>query len=149
MKIILKTDFASLGKMGDVVRVSDGYARNFLIPKGLAAEASDKNIRTLDHQKQVIAKKAEKEKKNAEQMQESLKDFSCTIHRRRGDQNKLFGSVSAKDIEKALADQGIRIDRKNIVIGEPIRALGDYTIKVKLYPGMTASFSLKVAEEQQ
>jgi len=149
MKIILKTDFASLGKMGDVVMVSDGYARNFLIPKGLAAEASDKNIRTLDHQKQVIAKKAEKEKKNAEQMQESLKDFSCTIHRRSGDQNKLFGSVSAKDIEKALADQGIRIDRKNIVIGEPIRALGDYTIKVKLYPGMTASFSLKVAEEQQ
>ncbi|HPL62655.1 MAG TPA: 50S ribosomal protein L9 [Syntrophales bacterium] len=149
MKVILKSDFESLGKMGDVVRVSDGYARNFLIPKGFAAEASDRNIRTLDHQKQVIAKKAEKEKRKAEETQEKLKDFSCTIYRRSGDQNKLFGSVSSKDIEKALADQGIRIERKDIVIEEPIRTLGDYTIKVKLYPGMTASVSLKVAEEQQ
>ncbi|MDD2671792.1 MAG: 50S ribosomal protein L9, partial [Syntrophales bacterium] len=87
--------------------------------------------------------------RKAEETQEKLQDFSCTIYRRSGDQNKLFGSVSSKDIEKALADQGIRIERKDIVIEEPIRTLGDYTIKVKLYHGMTASVSLKVAEEQQ
>lgn len=148
MRVILKADVESLGKMGDLVKVSDGYARNYLIPKGFAAEASSKNIKTLEHEKAIITRKAEKEKKNAEAMLEKFAGLSVTISRRVGEQDKLFGSVTSKDVEKALADQGIEVNRKDIVMDDAIKALGDYSVKIKLYPGIAAQVALKVVEEK-
>jgi len=148
MRVILKTDVESLGKTGDLIKVSDGYARNFLIPKGFAAEASSKNIKTLEHEKEVITRKAEKERKNAEAMLEKFAGLTITIARRVGEQEKLFGSVTSKDVEKTLADQGFEVNRKDIVMDEAIKALGDFSIKIKLYPGIAAQVALKVVEEK-
>jgi large subunit ribosomal protein L9 len=148
MRVILKTDVESLGKTGDLIKVSDGYARNYLIPKGLAAEASSTNIQTLDHEKKAIARKAEKERKIAETMLEKFSDLVLTIARRTGDQDKLFGSVTGKDIEKVLMEKGFEVNRKNIVLNEQIKSLGEFPVKIRLYPGVTATIMLKVVAEQ-
>jgi large subunit ribosomal protein L9 len=144
----MKTDVESLGKVGDLIKVSDGYARNYLIPKGLAAEASSKNIKALENEKKAIAKKAEKERKNAEAMVEKFNDLTVTIARRTGEQDKLFGSVTAKDIETVLKAQGFEVSRKDIVMDDQVKTLGDFPVKIKLYPGVTASIVLKVVGEQ-
>ena len=148
MRVILKTDVESLGKTGDLVKVSDGYARNFLIPRGVAAEASTRNIQKLEHDKAVITRRAEKERKNAEALLEKFSTVSLVIFRRVGEQEKLFGSVTTKDIEKELTEKGFEIDRKNIVLEETIKSLGEYPVKIKLYPGVTAKITLKVEEEK-
>lgn len=147
MKVILKENVSSLGKAGQVVKVSDGYGRNFLIPKGLAIEASDKNIKVLDQEKKSVEKKAERQKEQAQQMQEQLQGMECVVYRKEGDQGKLFGSVMAKDIEKALAEQNVSVDKKNIVINEPIKSIGTYPVKIKIYPGMTAEITVIVKGE--
>lgn len=146
MNIILKEDVASLGKAGDAVKVSDGYARNFLIPRGLALEASSRNLKTLEHEKEHIMRKAEKEKKSAEGLAEQLSALTCTIARKVGEQGKLFGSVGTKDIEELLREKGIALDRKNIILGEPIKACGEFTAKVKLPAGVTAEIKIAVVE---
>ncbi len=148
MRVILKTDVESLGKTGDLIKVSDGYARNFLIPKGFAAEASGRNIQRLEHEKAVITRKAEKEKKSAEAMLGKFSDLTLVIFRRVGEQDKLFGSVTTKDIEKELAEKGFMINRKDIVLGDAIRSVGEYPVKIKLHPGVTATVTLKVEEEK-
>jgi large subunit ribosomal protein L9 len=147
MQLILKQKVESLGKAGDAVNVSDGYARNFLIPKGFAIEANFKNLSVLEHEKKAILLKAEKEKKDAEALAESFKDVTCTIVRRVGEQNKLFGSVHAKDIQEALLAQGLNVNRKNIVLGEPIRALGEFPVAIRLSAGVTAEIKVVVAAE--
>jgi large subunit ribosomal protein L9 len=136
MKIILKETVESLGKAGDTLKVADGYARNFLIPRGLAIEASSKTMISLEQEKKQILLKVEREKKKAELLYENMKDVSCTIARRVGEQEKLFGSVTTKDIEKSLSEQGIEIDRKMIVLEEPIKSLGEFPVKIRLQPGM-------------
>ena len=147
MKVILKADVASLGKTGDLIKVSDGYARNFLIPRGFAAEASGNNIKALENEKAVITRKAEKERKKAEEMLARFADLTITIARRVGAQSKLFGSVTTKDVEAELVAKGFEVDRKNIVLNEAIKAVGDYPVKIKLYPGIAADILLKVVEE--
>lgn len=144
MKLILKENVASLGKAGDTVKVSDGYARNFLIPKGLAIEATGKNLKALEQKKKHILYIAEKEMKSAEELSERLSGVACTIERLVGDQDKLFGSVGAKDIEKALAERGIEIDRKNILLEEPIKVLGEFPVKIKLPAGASAEVKIRV-----
>ena len=146
MNVILKEDVASLGKTGDAVRVSDGYARNFLIPRGLALEANTRNLKTLEHEKGHIMRKAQKERKNAEGLAEKLTALTCTIARKMGEQGKLFGSVGTKDIEELLREKGIEIDRKNIILGEPIKACGEFSAKVKLPAGITAEIKIAVVE---
>jgi len=148
MKIILKDNVESLGKMGDTIKVSDGYARNYLIPKGLAIEASSKNIKSLDHEKRIIAAKTEKERLIAESLTEKLSKVTCTISRKVGEQDKLFGSVTSKDIEDNLRDQGIEIARKNIVIEEPIKKLGEFMVKIKVYPGIFGQVKVAVVSEE-
>jgi large subunit ribosomal protein L9 len=147
MKVILKENVESLGKAGDTIKVSDGYARNFLIPKGLAVEASSKNVSALEHERKRIVQKAEKDKKKAEELAARISDVICTILRRVGEQDKMFGSVHAKDIEKALFDQGIEIDKKNIVLEESIKSLGEFPVKIKLHSGITAQIKVVVAAE--
>lgn len=148
MKIILKDNVESLGNMGDTIKVSDGYARNYLIPKGLAIEASSKNIKSLDHEKRIIAGKTEKERLMAESLTEKLSKVTCTISRKVGEQDKLFGSVTSKDIEDNLRDQGFEIARKNIVIEEPIKKLGEFMVKIKVYPGIFGQVKVAVVSEE-
>lgn len=148
MKVILKENFETLGKAGDILKVSDGYARNFLIPKGIAAEANVRNIRALEHDKQNILRKAEKERKRYESLADALSGVTCTIARRVGEQDKLFGSVTAKDIEEALMAQNIKIDRKTLVLDEPIKAIGEFPVAVKLGAGVTAEIKVNVVPEQ-
>ena len=147
MQVILKQNVQSLGKAGDAVKVSDGYARNFLIPKGLAIEANFKNLGVLDHEKKMILLKAEKEKKNAEAMAEKFKGVTCTIRRRVGEQDKLFGSVNTRDIQEALLSQSLEVDRKSIVLAEPIRELGAFPVTIRLSAGVTAEVKIVVAAE--
>jgi large subunit ribosomal protein L9 len=148
MKVILKENIESLGKVGDLIKVADGYARNYLIPKGMAVEASGKNVRMLEHEKMVVSSQAEKERKKAEAMIQKVAAVDCTITRRLGSQEKMFGSITAEDIAEALKGCGLEIDKKNIVLDEPIKALGDFPVKVKLHPGISAEFQLHVVEEK-
>lgn len=149
MKVILKQNVPSLGKAGTLVKVNDGYARNFLIPKGLAAEADESNMKLFEHEKRNILHKAEKERKTAQDLADALSKVSITISRKVGDQDKLFGSVSVKDIEAALKEKGYDINRKMIVHehGEHIKALGEYKIKIKLTHDVETEINLKVVGE--
>jgi len=147
MKVILKQNVESLGKAGDVVKVADGHARNFLIPKGLATEANTRNLKSFEHEKQRILQQAEKIQKQAEEMAGRLRGVTCTVARRVGEQEKLFGSVGAKDIEEALLNQGVEIDRKNILLDEPIKTLGEFPVRVRLSAGLTAEVKVIVVAE--
>lgn len=144
MKLILKENVASLGKTGDTVKVSDGYARNFLIPKGLAIEATGRNLAEMEQKKKHILHMAEKDRSVAEALSEKLAGITCTIVRRVGDQDKLFGSVGAKDIEKAFGEQGIEIDRKNILLDEPLKAPGEFPVKIKLSAGVSVEVKIRI-----
>ena len=132
MKIILKQNIEKLGQRGDVREVTDGYARNFLLPQSLALEATPQNIEILERQKEKEVKELEKEKKEAELLGEKLEKLSCTISRQAGEDEKLFGSVTASHIASALKKEGIEIDKKNIELEKSIRELGVYTVLVKL-----------------
>jgi len=147
MKVILKENVASLGKMGDAIKVSDGYARNYLIPKGLAIAANNKNLKVLEHERKHILQVAEKERKKSEVLAEKLASITCTIARRVGDQDKLFGSVGTKDIEKALQEEGVEIERKNILLDEPLKSLGEFPVKIKLTAGASAEVTVKIVAE--
>ena len=136
MKVILKQNVDSLGKAGDAVKVADGYARNYLIPKGLAVEASNWSLKALENEKKQIMKKLETERKKAEVMIERLAGVTLSLTRRVGEQDKLFGSVTTKDIEQSLQDLGIEIDRKMIILEEPIKTPGEFLAKIKLQPGV-------------
>ena len=148
MKVILKDTVESLGKMGDVLNVSVGYARNYLIPKGLAVEASEKNIKALEQEKGVIERKEDKERKGAESLRDRMENISCIIKRKVGEQDKLFGSVTSKDIAKALEEQGIEVDRKSIDIDEPIKSLGEFPVTIKLYHGVASEVKVVVVAEE-
>ena len=148
MKVILKENVASLGNTGDMVKVSDGYGRNYLIPKGMAIEASTRNVKVLEHEKRHVLQAAEKEKKKAMTLVEKLASLTLTITRRVGDQEKLFGSVGTKDIEKALGEQGMPIDRKNILLNEPFKSIGEFPVKIKLSGGVTGEVKVKIVAEE-
>lgn len=147
MQVILKEDVSALGKAGEVVKVADGYGRNYLIPQGLAAEVNSRNIRMIEQQKKQILLKTEREKKKAEGFAAQLSAVVCTIARKVGEQDKLFGSVNTKDIEENLAAQGVTVDRKHIVLDEPIKALGEFPVTVKLSAGVTAEIKVVVVAE--
>ncbi len=147
MKVILKQNVESLGKAGDPVKVADGYARNFLIPKGLAAEANSRNMKAFEHEKQRILQQADKIQKQAEETAVRLGAVTCTIARRVGEQEKLFGSVGAKDIEEALISQGVEIDKKSVLLDEPIKTLGEFPVRIKVSAGVTAEIKVVVVAE--
>jgi large subunit ribosomal protein L9 len=150
MKVILKQNVESLGKAGDTLKVADGYARNFLLPRGLAVEQSSKTMQTLEQEKKHILQKVEKERKQSELLVETMRNVICTIPCRAGEQDKLFGSVTTKDIEQSLADQGIKIDRKMIILEEPIKSLGEFSVKIRLLQGLTAEIKvITVAENKE
>jgi|ERR1035437_1183742 large subunit ribosomal protein L9 len=147
MKVILKQNVPSLGKAGDLIKVNDGYARNLLIPKGLAIEANEKNTKTLQHEKNNILQKTQKEHKIADDLALALSNVTLTMSRKVGDQDKIFGSVTTKDIESALKEKGYNIDRKMIIHDEQIKSLGEFKIKIKLLSGVDTELKLIVVGE--
>ncbi len=147
MKVILKQNVESLGKAGDMVKVADGYARNFLIPKGLATEANTRNLKAFEHEKKRIMQQADKIQKQAEEAAAKINGATCTITRRVGEQGKLFGSVGVKDIEEALASQGTEIDKRNILLDEAIKTIGEFPVRIKISAGLTAEIKVVVVAE--
>ena len=147
MKIILNQGIDTLGKAGDLVKVADGYARNYLIPKGLASEADGRNIKAFEHEKKRIMVQAEKDRKKAEEIAARLGAITCTIARRVGEQEKLFGSVGAKDIQEALGLLGIEVDKRNIILDEPLKALGEFPVRIKVGGGTTAEIKVAIVAE--
>jgi large subunit ribosomal protein L9 len=147
MRVILKQNVPSLGKAGDLIKVNDGYGRNLLIPKGLAIEANEKNIKTLEHEKKNILQKTQKEHKTAHDLALALANVTLTLSRKVGDQDKIFGSVTTKDIESALKEKGYDIDRKMIIHDEQIKSLGEFKIKIKLLCGVDTELKLIVVGE--
>lgn len=147
MKVILKEDVKSLGEMGAIVNVAPGYARNFLLPRGLAAEANVRNVKALEHEKRVIQEKAKKLREAAMSLSERIAAATVTLTAKAGEEEKLFGSITAKDIAEALAGQGIEVDRKRIVLDEPIKRLGAHEVTVKLGHEVTATLKVQVQPE--
>ena len=147
MEIILQEDVANLGAIGEVVKVRDGYGRNYLIPRGLAIEANRRNLRVLEHQKRLTAAKKEKDRQNAQGMSDRITALSLTIQARAGEEDRLFGSVTNIDIEKALTAQGVTIDRRKIMLAEPIKQLGTYTVPVHLSSDVRGNITVNVVRE--
>ena len=144
MKLILREDVENLGRGGDVVDVKPGYGRNFLLPRGLAVVANPKNLREIEHQKAVAAAKAAKLKASAEAVAKRLAETPITLKRKVGEQDKLFGSVTALDIAEALAARGLEIDRRSIDLAEPLKTLGDFEVGVKLHHDVIGKAKVKI-----
>lgn len=147
MKVILREDVPNLGKAGELTSVRDGYGRNFLIPRGKAVPASEKNVRQLEHQKRVIAAQQAKLRASAEAVAAKLAAVELTIARKVGEQDKLYGSVTNKDLAEALAAKGVPVDRHEIQLEEPIRALGTFEVPVRLGAGVTGTVKVNVVAE--
>ncbi len=148
MKIVLLEDVKSLGKKGDIVEVSEGYARNFIIPKKKGVEANQENLNTLKLQKANQEKIAKEKLDAAKELAGKLNDASISLTIKGGKDGRTFGSISSKEIEEAIKLQlGLEIDKKKLVIAEPIKTFGNHEVKVKLHKDVTASLKVKVGEE--
>jgi len=147
MQVILLEDIPSLGKVGDEVKVSDGYGRNFLIPKKKAVFATEKNLKALQHEKALVQHHLGKMKKDAVKMAQEIENLSCTFAKTVGESGKLFGSVTSMEIEAFLKENGMEVDRKKIVLEEPIKNLGMHTVAIKLQPEVIAHLKVWVVQE--
>lgn len=144
MQIILTENVEGLGNIGDLVKVKPGYARNFLVPRGLALEANVRNVKELEHQKRQMERKAQKLAQDAQALKARIEAVACVIAHRAGEEGKLFGAVTSMEIGEKLAAAGVDIDRKKIQLVEPIKSLGDYQVPVKLTAGITATIKVSV-----
>lgn len=146
MKVILREDVEKLGRMGDLVNVADGYARNFLLPRNMAALATTKNIKSLEHEKRVIADRIKKEKTAAEEEAKKISAVAVSIPAQVGEEGKLFGSVTSKDIADAIAAQGFEIDKRRIQLEKPIKEIGTFMVSVKVHHDVTAQVKVEVVK---
>ncbi len=147
MKIILKNDYDNLGKVGDIVTVKDGFARNFLIPQGIAIVATRRNMSLLEEDLKKREREKYQEKKAAEELAEALGKVSITAAVPVGEEDKIFGSVTSQMIADLLKEKDFNVDKKKIIIDEPIKALGIYTVSVKLHSEVTANVRVWVVKE--
>jgi large subunit ribosomal protein L9 len=147
MEIILRKTVEGLGNEGSVLKVSDGYARNYLIPKQLAVFATEKNRRLLEHERRVLAVQHIKGKREAEILATRIADTTCTIQRRAGESDRLFGSVTTMDLSEALSAQSIEIDRRQIELDAPIRDLGVFMVSIRLHADVVANLQVFVVRE--
>jgi len=147
MKVILREDVENLGKAGDVVKIADGFGRNYLIPKRLAVLADVRNLRALEHDRRVIGARAKKTRKTAEELGGKLSSLFLTIPAKAGEGGKLFGAVTSRDIAQALEQAGVPVDRKMVLLAEPIKQIGEYKVKVKAGTEMVPEISVKVVAE--
>ena len=148
MKIILREDVETLGSMGDIVTVKKGFARNYLLPRNLAVEANPRNIKEFEHHKRIIQEKANKVRNAAQILAEKIASKPVVIKAKAGEEDKLFGSVTNIDIQKALKESGFDIEKRKIIIEEPIKRLGEYNVKVKFHPEVTANLTVQVIREE-
>jgi large subunit ribosomal protein L9 len=148
MNVILRENVENLGQIGDLVRVKAGYARNYLIPKKKAIEATVRNVKQLEHQKKLIQDRVYKNLKDAEVLAQRIEALSVTISQRVGENDRLFGSVTSMNITAALQDEGFDIDKKQVLLDEPIKQLGVYTIPIRLHSDVNANLKVWVVEEK-
>ncbi|MBI5904707.1 MAG: 50S ribosomal protein L9 [Deltaproteobacteria bacterium] len=147
MKVILREDVEKLGKAGEVVKVADGYGRNYLIPRKLAVLADLRNMKALDHDRRVIETRAKKTRKTAVAAAERISALSLTLPAKAGEEGKLFGAITSRDIAEALAAAGVEVDRKSVQLAEPIKQLGDYKVKVRVAAEVVPEISIRVVSE--
>jgi len=147
MKVILTKDLENLGKAGALVEVKPGYGRNYLLPRQLAVPATDKNIRQLEHQKSGILARAAKERANLTAMAQKLAAIEVKFTRKTGAENKLFGSVTSKDIPEQLVAQGYEVERKPVHLPEPLKEVGTHEVQVKLHPEVVAKLKVTISAE--
>jgi large subunit ribosomal protein L9 len=148
MQVILREDVDNLGKIGDLVKVKDGYARNFLVPSKKAIEATPKNMKAMEHAKKMVSDRLRTLKKSAAADADRIKSLSITIKAKVGEEGKLFGSVTSMDIASAMQAQGVAIDRRRISLEEPIKRLGEFTVPVKLHTDVVADLKVTVIAEE-
>jgi large subunit ribosomal protein L9 len=148
MKVILKQDVEKLGRRGDIVNVAPGFGRNYLIPRKLALAVTPTNLKTIEIERQALKKKVEIERKSFQSLVEKLNEVSLTFTRRAGDKDVIFGSVSAGDVKVALDALGYDIDKKKILLDEPIKRLGNFSVPVKVSTDDRAELKIVVAREE-
>jgi large subunit ribosomal protein L9 len=147
MEVILKEDVVNLGSKGDVVKVADGYGRNYLLPRKLAMQATESNKAVIEQMKASAARRSASEKAQAEELLARLEPLSLSFTRKSGAEGHLFGSVTSSDIATELAAQGFEIDRRRIILGEPLKSVGDFKVPVKLHREVTAQVKVTVKAE--
>jgi large subunit ribosomal protein L9 len=147
IKVLLKNDVPTLGTGGEVVRVRPGFARNFLLPRGLAVPATAGNLARVEDLKRQVASQAKQELEQANAAAAQIAGASVTITRAVGDEGKMYGSVTTKDIEDAFATAGVKIDRKKIVLTDPIKSIGSFEVPIKLHSSVTATLKVTVAKK--
>jgi large subunit ribosomal protein L9 len=148
MQVILRDALENLGSAGEIVSVKPGYARNYLIPKGLAYEANDANVRRIEREKAKIEQRAEEQLAGARKRAASIEGVSVTFHARAAEEGKLFGSITSADIVEKLTEQGIEIDRKQIQLDEPIKSLGVFSVPVRLHSDVRPELKVWVIKEE-
>lgn len=147
MKVILRQNYEKLGAVGDVIDVKDGFARNYLIPRNIAYRATDGNLKALEEEKKILARREEKEAKEAEKIAAQLGSVSLTITMKVGEDDKLFGAVTSQMIADSLVEKGFTIDKRIIELEEPIKTLGIFEVPVKLHSKVTAKVKVWVVRE--
>jgi large subunit ribosomal protein L9 len=148
MEVILREDIERLGNRGQVVKVANGYARNFLLPKRLAVAATDANRKIVEQERQAHLRREAKQKSEAEDLSKLLTGVTVTIAQKAGENDQLFGSVTSKDVADALAQKNFTIDRRKVLMDEPIKQLGEFKIPVRLHRDVTAEVTVQVVKEE-
>ncbi len=148
MKVILKENLENLGHIGDIVKVAPGYARNYLLPRGFAIEATEKNAKALEHAKRQLEYKRNKVLEQAKGLAAKIEGLTISIVHQAGEEGKLFGAVTNMELAEQLKAQGMEIDRKKIVLAEPIKHVGEYTASVKVHPEVAASLKVVVTKAE-
>jgi large subunit ribosomal protein L9 len=149
MEVILKEDVAQLGSRGDVVKVAEGYGRNYLLPRKLAIEATSGNKAVIEQMKAASVRRSAKEKTQAEALSKQFEGLSVSFQRRTGEHDQLFGSVTSSDIADALAKKGFDVDRRKIQLHEPLKSLGEFTLPLKLHKDVTTHFKVVIEKEAE
>src|SRR5438309_9791282 len=147
MEVILKEDVVNLGSRGDVVKVAEGYGRNFLLPRKLAIEASAGNKKVVEQMRAAALRRSAKEKAQAEELSKQFDGLSVSFQRRSGENDQLFGSVTSGDIAESLAKKGFNLDRRKIQLHEPLKSIGEFTLPVKLHKDVTAHLKVVIEKE--
>jgi large subunit ribosomal protein L9 len=148
MKVILKENIDTLGHIGDIVKVAPGYARNYLLPRGLAIEATMKNAKALEHAKRQLEYKKNKVLEQVKQLAAQIEALTIAISHQAGEEGKLFGAVTNMELAEQLKGKGIELDRKKIVLAEPIKQVGEFTAAIKLHPEVTATLKIVVSRAE-
>lgn len=146
MKVLLKNDVPKIGKKGELLEVKEGYARNFLIPNGLAIEATGGTMKQYEEEKKSQERKKAKEKEEAQALAAKIKGTTLTLRHKAGEEGRLFGSITSAEISEALKQKGFDIDKKHVILDEPIRLVGKHDVKIKLHTEVTAPLHVEVAK---